>query len=105
MITLTIATRFLIIVFFVFTDSTVAHTTIKTTFARIETTKSMKRVTSPENLATTENAIMTTVTYPGNFMKHKGVMRGERGALDPPQMTVDTSAEYRSIQVRPFFNF
>ena len=61
---------------FVFTDSTVALTTRKTTSSGIGTTE---RITTPENLATTENEIMTTVTYPGNYMRRRGVMKGEWG--------------------------
>ena len=62
---------------FVLTDSPVAPATRKaTTSFGIETTE---EITTPENLATTENEIMTTVTYPGNYIRRRDVMKGEWG--------------------------
>ena len=60
--------------FFVFADSTVAPTARKITSSGIETTE---RTSGPENPPTTENEMATTMTYPGNFIRHRGVTRGK----------------------------
>ena len=61
---------------FVSTDSTAALPTRKTTSFGIEATEG---ITSPENLATTENLVMTTMTYPGNFIRHRDITKREGG--------------------------
>ena len=60
--------------FFALADSSAAPTARKITSSGIETTE---RITSPENPPTTEIEMITSVTYSGNFIRHRGVTRWE----------------------------